>query len=137
MTWTTQSSQLFNYSRLQLIIEGFIISQLKKQWHEKATARHLTANHQTIFHLIDFVDNTINFRRSDANAVPIQSRIGTTIYITTLALRQAHKVAVSPYPREEFEIGFSITLISSIIPEVNGHRRCGLHDDQLADLVDY
>src|SRR5579872_5537521 len=65
----------------------------------------------------------------------IERRIGAPEHEAAPAAIDAEEIPLAPHAGIFIEIRFAVTLVVVVAPEKYGHRRHGLRDDKLADLV--
>src|SRR5262249_15789165 len=78
----------------------------------------------------------IDFRRADADAMAIQSRIRAAEHEAAATIVHPEEIPMAPDARVFAEVGIQIALVVRVVPKTHRHRGHGLGYGELADLVD-
>src|SRR5271167_401389 len=130
------ATQLFSHAPGERFIKQPLVPQLDEQRHEKFTARQIQIDDQRIVDLHKLRERSVDFRRADADAVPVEGGIRPTQHIHTAAPIEANEIPVAPDARIDLEVTLAVAPVLRIVPELHGHRRHRLCDDKLAHFID-
>src|SRR5205823_14276615 len=89
-----------------------------------------------ILHFGDHAERAIHLGRADAHPIAVEGRVRASQYPAVAFGIDLEKVPVPPDAGKLLEIGLEVATVARIVPEAQRHRRHGLGDHELADLVD-